>query len=55
MKILTFERGYPQRTTERRRAGEKGKWHHVNDTVPGNRGVDMFLGDRVRGTREFPR
>ncbi|XP_035491016.2 E3 ubiquitin-protein ligase RNF126-like isoform X3 [Scophthalmus maximus] len=42
----TFDHGCPQRTTERLKTGEKGKWHHVSDTVRGNQGVGMFLEDR---------
>lgn len=53
-KTSTFERGYLQRTTGRQKTGEKGKWHHGSDTVRGNRGVDMFLDDRVRAMKECP-
>lgn len=53
-KTLTFERGYQQRTTERQKTGENGKWHHGNDTVRGNHGVGTFPDDRVRAMKECP-
>lgn len=54
MTVLTLELEWVQRTTVKLKTGGKGKMHHGNDIVPGNREVVTSRGDKQGGMREFP-